>query len=247
LDEMIARRLLDGIALGAIVVWFIGLIALLWAWQRDYFPPEEKDEVFDPDLDSGPPGPRLSGSAVVPGDPESLSFRAADILARWLVPGALVIEQRYSNRVVFTSTGLAGAWGLGGCRRGVLDFRALSLDRTRVDYTLTVNPRRWLLAVGSVIQVLGLVVLVGGYWALSNYIAPSLNPGLRYQVVQMLQVVHLLWPPILMAFLYRKVRESTAAQIRGLVQNLPYLDPAGSVPVRFRGIQAPRRHADPDP
>lgn len=249
MDQDTAQFILNVIASVGLAVWLLGLCLLVWATQADRIEADpEAEPIFDPDLDTAPRGPRLHGVVEVRGQPEELSGRAAVVLARWMVPGALAVEERHNHRVVFGSTGLARAWGLAACRRGVLDFKGVAADRTLIHYEVVLAPRRWLLGLGAAFQVIGLVVLIVGFWALSTYVVQSANPMLRYQVVQMLQVVHFLWPPFLFAFLYRALRRSVGAQVRGLVQNLPYLDPDQVIPHSFRHNLACRRvPRDPEP
>jgi hypothetical protein len=250
MDQDRAQLLLDIMAACALVVWLAGFATVLWAWrheQVDAAKPDGPDYVYDPDLASAPNGPRIDGRAQVAGTPDDLAARACSVLARWMSPGALAIEERHNHRVVFTSTGLIPQWGLGACRRGVLDFRAISADRCQVDYTLILSPRRLLLGLAAGCVVAGLVALTVGYGLLSHYVAQSPNPATRYQILQMLQCVHFLWPPFLFVLIHRRTRQTAAAQIRGLVQNLPYLDEAHPLPQRFDTFRPPPPRTWPDP
>ena len=54
------------------------------------------------------------------------------------------------------------------------------------------------------------------------------NPMMRFQVFQVLQAIHLVWPPFLFTGLYRgrRVAQEVLARqfLNGLTHNLPYLD-----------------------
>jgi hypothetical protein len=96
--------------------------------------------------------------------------------------------------------------------------------RTRIDWVAEVTTLRWLLKVGVVFQLIGLIALVVGSWALFTYVASSPHPGLRWQAFQMLQIAHLLWPPFLFGSLYRWGRSAVRAQFDALVHNLPFIN-----------------------
>jgi hypothetical protein len=69
---------------------------------------------------------------------------------------------------------------------------------------------------------LGLIALAVGGWAVFTYVASSPEPAVRWQTVQMVHVVHFLWPPFLFGALYRRGMQGVAAQFEALAHNLPY-------------------------
>jgi len=71
-------------------------------------------------------------------------------------------------------------------------------------------------------QVLGLIAIVVGYWAIATYVIPSPDPGVRWQAVQMVQAVHFLWPPFLFGARYRRSVREVTAQFQALANNLPF-------------------------
>ena len=79
-----------------------------------------------------------------------------------------------------------------------------------------------LIGFGWLFVVLGLAALVGGCWAMFAYVVPDPNPSVRGQAVQMVQIVHLLWPPFLFAALSRQPARWISARVDALVNNLPY-------------------------
>jgi hypothetical protein len=69
------------------------------------------------------------------------------------------------------------------------------------------------------VTVAGMLLVAGLYWALGTYVATSDSPSVRSQVLQMVQAVHLLWPPFLLAGLARMLRSRVGAELRRAVQN----------------------------
>jgi len=168
----------------------------------------------------GLPRGLIVGRAEIPGTPGGLSAKAAAILAR----EQLKILERTEDRVVFEGVGpnLSGAAVGQHVRRGELRFTATGGDRTGVDYAIAVPEWRGLLIAGAIVQGLGLVALVVGFFAMITWVIPNPNPAIRGQSFQMLQVVHVLWPPFLLGTLYRMRRRTVQARFEVLVHNLPY-------------------------
>jgi hypothetical protein len=80
------------------------------------------------------------------------------------------------------------------------------------------------LVLGAVFQVLGLIALIGGFFAITTWVVPNPNPDVRAQSVQMVQAVHFLWPPFLFGGIYRMRRRTVQARFEILVNNLPYFE-----------------------
>ena len=64
------------------------------------------------------------------------------------------------------------------------------------------------------VALLALIVIPSVIW---RFVVPSENPAVQWQSVQILQIVHVLWPPFLIYFLYRSRRRS----VEVLAENLP--------------------------
>jgi hypothetical protein len=64
--------------------------------------------------------------------------------------------------------------------------------------------RNFSLVMGLLLFVLAPVVLVGTAALLWNYVAPNPNQAVRWQCVQICQIVHILWPPFLIYFIYKR-------------------------------------------
>jgi hypothetical protein len=161
----------------------------------------------------------IVGHAEIPGTPAELSAKAAAILAK----EQLKIVQRTDDRVVFEGAGLPSMSVIGQyVRRGELRFSPTRSGQTGVDYAIAVPEARWLLTLGGVFQALGLVALVAGFFAMTIWVIPSPLPGVRGQSLQMVQVIHFLWPPFLFGVVYRMRRRAVQARFEVLVHNLPY-------------------------
>lgn len=219
-------------AVGALV-WLLGLAYVLRSRQArvraltggDY--PGEGPAFRSQALeDAGTEGSTavISGSAEVEGAPEDLVSKAAHVMAVGGL-GQCRIVGRSEGRLVFEGTIQAKGKQDHGPRacRGGFRFTPVDTIRTRVEYLIEIPGGRWALLLAGVFQFLGLVALVGGFWALNTFVAHSDNPVVRAQVFQMLQAVHFLWPPFLFAFVYRRWGVAVRRTVETLLSNLPYV------------------------
>jgi hypothetical protein len=220
----VAQIVLAAITAVAAVVWLAGLQFLL-ASARLGIKNEDRESV-DPEVMEESLAPCISGSVEVEGQAGALAAKAASLFAQdKLFPfGPFKIVESSESRLRFEPVGpgvgrQAGGW----FRRGQLRFTPLGPTRTRVEWTVALAPRSWLLWLGGGFQVAGLIALVAGAWAVYTFFASSADPALRWQTIQMLQVSHLLWPPFLFGALYRLGRRMIAAQFEALANNLPYM------------------------
>jgi hypothetical protein len=214
MDNETAHTVLGAIAAVGAVVWFVGLQFLYSA--------ARKARAEQPDGD-GRQG-WLTGSAEVDGDARALASRAASILAKgsqYLLSPVKIVEKT-DDLVRFERIGEGKLPAAQWFRVGELRFVPLGSGRTRVEWGVEPIYLRGLLIVGSIFLTLGLVALAAGYWLLDIYIASSPIPAVRWQVLQMLQAVHFLWPPFLFGALYRRGNWAVAAQFDALAHNLPY-------------------------
>jgi hypothetical protein len=155
-----------------------------------------------------------------------LAGRAAAVLAggNLFALGAVKIVEKSEGHVTFERVGAgttnqpANLW----FRRGELRFTPLGTGRTRVEWAVEPLALSWLLRLGVLFQVAGLVALVVGCWAVYTFVVSSPRPEVRWQTFQMFQVVHFLWPPFLFEALYRRGPTAVAAQFEALANNLPY-------------------------
>jgi hypothetical protein len=226
MDPDIAHIVLAGITAVGAIVWLIGLQYLIASARAGRT--GQQPAPGEADLSGGEPAGWLGGSAEVEGDARTLAPRATTLLAKGNLTtfGVVKILRKTDDSVLFerAEAGVAnlpaGQW----FRRGELRFTPLGSGRTRIEWAAEPARTGWLLGLGGVFQVLGLVALAVGCWAIGTFVVPSPEPDVRWQTLQMVQAVHFLWPPFLCGALYRRARRAVAAQFEALVNNLPYHD-----------------------
>jgi hypothetical protein len=82
---------------------------------------------------------------------------------------------------------------------------------------LTKLKRAFILVQSLFTLILAPAAIVIAYLLLSRLAVPSERPGVRPQVVQVVQTVHFLWPPLLVRFIGRRARR----QAESILDNLP--------------------------
>jgi hypothetical protein len=200
--------------------------AIVWLWSLTFLMQSARSvkPVLEAEDNRSTPENSLSGVAEVDGDPKTLVARAASLLAKGQL-GSLKIVEKTDDRLVFerTDPGIsrqpAGRW----FRRGEFHFTSLRQNRTQVSWNVEAANLRWLLWVGGIIQIVSLIALIVGCWAMMTFVATSPEPAKRWQSLQMLQVIHLLWPLFLFGGLYRKGSRGIAAEFESFANNLPFL------------------------
>lgn len=217
MDEQTARILLYAITAAAIIAWLAGLQTLASALRARRTINEPFGKFAIEEVQSGD---QIVGEVEVDGAPADLSARAASVLVRNLVPilrNASVLQQAPAQ-LEFAYHGSE----TGPPQRGRLQFAARSGNRTQVAYAVEVPRNLGLLWAGFAVQAVGLLVVIVLFVVMQQFVVSSPNPAIRWQVLQMLQVVHPLWPPFLLAYLYRQSGRNLRVAIDSLVRNLPY-------------------------
>ncbi len=69
------------------------------------------------------------------------------------------------------------------------------------------------------VSTIGLFVLVGVYALLRGFVLEAEHPAVRAQVLQMVQAIHVLWPPFLLAGLVRLMRRRIGHDLERLLAN----------------------------
>jgi hypothetical protein len=226
MDAQTAHLILYCIAAVACVVWLAGLSFLLASVRKPRVD-VKPDEVLRAYPNERDPANRLAiqGMAEVEGEPETLATRAASLLAKGSVGqlGPLRIIGRTDESVTFE--GDAANAGIGKfIRQGAIHFARAVQNKTRIEYALDVPHGKGFLLGGMIFQALGLAAIGILFWLLNTYVADSPNPGIRAQSVQMVQVVHLLWPPFLFGGLYRQRFSSLRSTFDTFIRNLPFVE-----------------------
>jgi hypothetical protein len=109
-------------------------------------------------------------------------------------------------------------------QQGKLIFSNSMTGHTQVDYVVIVgNSIRVLLFVGALMQVLGLIAICTGFVLILTLVIPEPFPAIRWQTLQMMQVIHFLWPPFLFGALYRRRFTSIKSAFAAFLSNLPYV------------------------
>lgn len=210
-DAKTAELVLYAITAVGVIVWLAGLRFLVGASAMRKGPPADR---FN--LTGSEPKNLITGSAEVQGEPAELAAKAASLLAR----GGVKILEQTQDQVVFEgpASGPVGP----RTRQGRLQFASRAHGRTRIDYDVEVSGGEGLLVGGAIFQLLGLIALIVGFWLIRTYVVANPNASVRAQAFQMVQVVHLLWPPFLFGGLYRRGYGAVRAGVDTLVHNLPY-------------------------
>jgi len=225
-----AELTLHVIAAFGAIVWLCGL-GFLMASARSRIPLAGDDLQDRLDFSEEAPGRMLRGFAELDGDATRLASRAASLLATGTAGslGTVKILERTEEKIRFERVRpfAPGEGQLGSFRRGELRFRELSSGRTRAEYAVEVSRPAWLLWLGVAFLALGLLGLSIGFWAIGTYVVPNQNPAVRWQVFQMLQTCHFLWPPFLLGALYRRGGRWVRQTFDVLLHNLTHLDADG--------------------
>ena len=211
-----AEMLLYAMTAVAVVAWVEGLRFLTATVRKEKKGGQEFGKAEDP-----APANIIYGSAEVQGRAAELSQRAAAVMAA----KSIKICEKSDESIVFETPGefIPGSNVKMPPLSGQMRFTPLSDRRTRVDYALAKPNVRVLLILGFVFQALGFAAIVAGFLVIYFLVVPSPNRWLRWQTLQMIQVVHFLWPPYLFAGLYRKSASGVRAQFDTFIHNLPFM------------------------
>lgn len=106
------------------------------------------------------------------------------------------LERPTENRLAVTQAGIT--LELEATRQGA-DTRLTAIVD---DSTLT----HWFqTGMGALVLIVMPIVIGGVAAALWHFVPPSKEPGMRWQSVQIVQIVHVLWPPFLVYFIWRRL------------------------------------------
>ena len=172
------------------------------------------------------PAGTITGIAEVAGNPDELTAKLAERLARDGLGflGPIKITSADRKQVSFEAIGNSPG-GSGPppvyLRRGVVKFSSAG-NKTRIEYRVEAGSGRALLALAWVFIALGIVALVAVLCVEFAVVIPSPQPAVRAQAFQMIQVIHFIWPPFLFAHLSRQPVKLIRNQFEALVHNLPY-------------------------
>ena len=195
MDESTAVFWLQAIAVGAVVVWLSGAIFVAAARRKVNTP--------------------LQGELAVPVAPAVVIAHVSRAIAA-AVPGtafqAGLIERAAETEVRWTSS-------FGGRHRGTLTVNGNSKGSLA---TWEVQSTMGLILGARIVVTLGAALVIALYYLLHEHVVTSGNPAIRAQVIQMVQSIHLLWPPFLLAGLALRSRTRMTRDIQRAVQNAQF-------------------------
>lgn len=215
MSHEIAQLILIGVAVVSIAVWLVGLWFLVVSYRKGMTATECPSDHFG--YFEQWPKNCLLGSVDVDGQPGALLEKAVSLLVK---QGSFVILEKTKDRLVFEQSGTL----VGQPKQGQARFMSLGSGRSRIDYLLQAPSYRWLLWLGGFFQACGLVALIVGGWVIYTFCVQSPDPDTRVQTIQMVQVVHFLWPPFLCGALYRQRKRVPREGMETLLRNLPFYE-----------------------
>jgi hypothetical protein len=216
---------------GTIAVAIATVLFMVWATAVRFMlrATRERQALVDDDAaligtDSSPG--TIVGIAEVPGSPEALAAKLTERLARDGLGFLGPIKITGADRREVSFEAIGGTPGAiastpGGLRRGVVRFSGAG-NKTRIEYRVEAASGRVLLTLGWLFIAVGLVAILVGLCLEFAFVIPSPQPAIRAQAVQMIQAVHLVWPPFLFAQLSRQPVKLIRNQFEALINNLPY-------------------------
>ena len=219
MDSATAEIVLYGITAVGAAVWCFSLRFLLNSRRVRQPLPADRFSTTKP-----APSNVITGSAEVEGEPGELAVKAAAGLAKGIdiQIGPLKILERSDERVSFEGPGPGGQSPGQIIRQGEIRFSRASRGKTDIEYEVQISRGHGLFIGGVICQILGLVALAVGFLLIQFLVVQSQDPQIRWQTVQMVQVVHFLWPPFLFGGLYRIGHRVVSRAFDTLVHNLPY-------------------------
>ncbi len=221
MDPNLGVLIVIAIAAVGAIAWLAGLSVMARASRDRRARAEEAAERFE--IAETAAAGTIVGEVEVEGRPEELSEKLARLMARdGMGPfGPVKIIACDRSELIFESAGPSPGSAGAGTYRGRFRFSAKG-TQTRVEYAIEAPAGRVLLAFGWLFVALGLAALIAGCWLMFAFVLPNPNPSVRGQAVQMVQVVHFLWPPFLFATLARQPARMIQARVSAMLHNLPY-------------------------
>jgi hypothetical protein len=132
------------------------------------------------------------------------------------------VASAFHRATVDAATGTEVRWHANGPRghRGSLRAAADG-SGSRVAWEIVTSSS--LLRGARIVTWCGALAILALHWVMHEYVLPNEHPAVRGQVFQMVQAVHLLWPPFLLAGLVRKLRRTTAEDVERTVHNAAFV------------------------
>lgn len=218
-----AHLIFFSVGIPMLVVWLLGV---RFAFSRLRRPSAREDALrLDEEPLSGEP--LTSGETVVDGDAEAVSKKLAELILAQSGPSGTFaprIRERTAQRIT-----VHFASGRKGDEKPPLYTLDVTLapegGRLRVRYEL--RARRLL----TIFRALAWIVcfLYGGLFVIGVPVAiwllvlRSEDAALRMQTIQIVQMVHGVWPPFLLGFVWGRIRRALDRNLEALFANLEHL------------------------
>ncbi len=198
MDQASAAYWLDVLAACALVLWFAGAWFVSRARQAAAAAPFEFEVAASPDK---------AKTALV------LALRESQLASP--LRGSVI--GRADGGVVEWRSALSPFR-----HQGAVQLTPLATGGTRAQ--CSVHGGLGMLTAARIVVFGGLVATAGLYWALREHALPSDAPNVRAQVIQMVQAIHLLWPPFLLAGLGRRLRTMVQAEVERVLKNAAFAE-----------------------
>ena len=227
MSVQIAQTVCICAAVVGMVVWYIGFRSVSRIGGRATAGGAEGLRFADEAPDEG--GSMLTGAVEIPGEAEEISKKICEQLAGLTfgsggrtptMGSAFKVTERTAERILFEpAIPGAGMPAAGG------EFKLEAAGgTTRVSYRVDLSGfagkmRKIGLAICFIFGLPAVTVLPA---MLFIFVASHSNQAVRWQSFQSLQMIHGLWPPFLFGFIYRKMRQMTAASIDTMLTNLSH-------------------------
>ena len=222
MSEEIARAVVWTILFVALVVWMLGVrfVARVRRTSRQAAEPDRLNfEVEDAPVDE------IVGQTAIDQGPQDLAQKLARALAQPQVSqlGAVKVTSANDQGVTFEQVENLDARLPIRIRQGEVRFTPAEAGRAVAHYRLRVDQGRGRLLAAGLVLAGGFVGIVIAWFVMEQYVISNPDPAVRWQSLQSLQVVHLLWPPFALAAVYRASRTAAAARLEAMLGNLPHL------------------------
>ena len=222
MDIQTAQFVLGGLTAILLAVW---IAALVFTWRT--FPRSTTGDASLPgDYAAASEGRVLSASAEVPASAEELARKAARLLAQGKLGLPVRVAEATADTVRFEAVGPAWPHAVRG---GEAHYRPLGPELTATECSIVIRQSGSVMPrLAAVFVLVGLVAIITAVGLIDTYVVRSPDPNIRFQVFQVLQAIHFVWPPFLFAGISRGQRSAHEILARqmldGLTHNLPYLD-----------------------
>ena len=202
---------------GICIFGFIWLVATVFVFRKLRAPRREEYGRAE-EVETG----LLTGEVRVPGDQEVFSQKLAEQIASAPGLGVKITERtpaRVAFEVVRAGSAKPSVWG-----RGAIMLRQDGED-IRARYAFDLGRLRAILRLVAFLTcfVYGGIFLVGVPAIIWFVVLPSEDSAVRWQVVQICQMVHGVWPPFLIGWLWSRSVRSISTSLETLISNVRHM------------------------